>query len=332
MADQKQTQMTPATKAKQLADQQIGTLKKRLEQKREDIVEILGADEEARRLMMAALMAAADNQRIRECEPNSIVRAVIEAALCGADIAAGVGEGYLVPYFNKELGQKECQFQPGYRLGQRRIQEATRLRVFANVVCEKDHWRYSEIPLVLEHTSADGDHGTPDKPGGRGKWVRAYACAVDDQNRVMFAQTVEVTDIQNAMKAARKGGDKDSPAWRMWPDRMWRKVAIMRLAKEVRAWRQNPALDRLLLAEERNYLPAYDAPKALPAAAAEGRGRIGASSYDSPPIPEPQSDELPEPEIEQPAKAQQQKKKASDAAPTQPPVQASAPGQGELGW
>lgn len=226
----------------QLANQQVAEIKRRLELKKEEIRFLLADDQQAMKLVMSALMRASDDEKVRECEPNSIVRSVIQAALCGADISAGLGEGYLVPYFNKDLGVKECQFMPGYRLGQRRIHEATGLRVVSDVRCTHDHWRYSQVPLVLEHTPAE--------TGERGELILSYAAALDDAGRVRFAQIATARDIEEAKKASRKGRESDGPAWKSWEDRMWRKVAIMRLAKEVRAWNPTAQLDRMLEAED----------------------------------------------------------------------------------
>lgn len=289
-------QPTGQERAMALANSQVLEIKRRLEIKKDEIRFLLGDDKQALRLMMGALMRAADDAKIRECEPNSVVRAVIQAALCGAEIAAGLGEGYLVPYNNKDLGVKECTFLPGYRLGQRKVQEATGMRVVAGVVCAKDHWKHSQVPLVLEHTEADGEAGDPN---GRGARLRSYACALDDSGRVMFAQTASAGDIEQAKIASRKGRDADSPAWRDWEDRMWRKLAIMRLAKEVRAFKSTAQLDRLLDAEEaahsdgrsRGFIGDLPEPRVLPPSMPEeGRGRIGApraAATPAPAAPEP---------------------------------------------
>lgn len=273
---QDQRQPSGQERAMHVANQQIAVLKQRLEVKREEIRFLLGDYVRAQKLMMSALMKAADDEKIRKCEPNSIVRSVIQAALCDADLSAGLGEGWLIPYWNKELGVTECTFQPGYRLGQRRVQEATGMRVVADVVCEKDHWRYSQLPLICEHTPAEGE---------RGKRVRSYAAALDNDGRVMFIQIATAKDIEEAMKASRKNAEQDSPAWRNWADRMWRKVAIMRLAKETRSYKTNEKLDRLLAAEEeamsgaRSFMGDLPEPRVLPPGVPEeGRGRIGASS------------------------------------------------------
>lgn len=257
------------------ANQQVADLKRRLEVKKDEIRFLIGDDVRSMKLMMSALMIAADDPNIRKCDPNSIVRAVIQAALCDAEIAAGLGEGYLVPYWNKDLGINECEFMPGYRLGQRKIQEATGLRVTADVRYDKDHWRYSQVPLVLEHTPAEGD---------RGERVLGYAVAVDDKGMVMFAQIVTAKEIETAKALSRKSADKDSPAWRNWEDRMWRKVAIMRLAKEVRAWRPSEALSRVVEADDavngghRQALDLLPEARVLPPLSPpEGRAMIGAT-------------------------------------------------------
>lgn len=275
MTEQKDQKPTGQERALMGANQQVAELKRRLEIKKDEIQFLLGDNVKALKLMMSALMRASDDAKVRECEPNSIVRAVIQAALCGADLLAGLGEGYLVPYFNKDLGVKECQFMPGYRLGQRNINEATGLRVVADVVCAKDHWRYSQVPLVVEHT--------PSEEADRGPMLRSYAVLLGDDGRVMFCQIATAKDIEQAKLASRKGRDQDSPAWRNWEDRMWRKVAIMRLAKEVRAWKPTAHLSHTLEADA----VSVDAGASLligsaqrelpPGPPAEGRAKVGSS-------------------------------------------------------
>jgi len=283
MADQTNQKPTGQERALQGANQQVAEIKRRLEVKKDEIKFLLGDDVKAMKLMMSALMRAADDQKVRECEPNSIVKAVIQAALCGADLLAGLGEGYLVPYFNKDLGVKECQFMPGYRLGQRSINEATGLRVVADVVCSKDHWRYSQVPLIVEHT--------PSEDADRGEMLRSYAVLLDDAGRVMFCQIATARDVEQAKIASRKGRDQDSPAWRNWEDRMWRKVAIMRLAKEVRAWKPTAHLSHTIEADAVSFdgsmpqLAAGIAPRELPPAPPpEGRAKVGSSTKAAPPV------------------------------------------------
>lgn len=296
--------------ALQHANSQVIQIKQMLELKKDEIRFLLGDDVKAMKLVMSALMKANDDPKIRECTPQSVVRAVIQAALCGADLSAGVGEGYLVPFNNKDLGVKECTFMPGYRLGQRHMQEATGMRVIANVVRENDEWEYSEVPLVLRHKSADGD---------RGKLVRSYAVTLDDDGRVMFAQIATAEDIEQVKKASRKGRDYDSPAWRDWEERMWRKVPIMRLAKEVRAWRPSVVMDRLLEAEAMAFQPHIraelgdlPAPQLLPKTEpTEGRAKVGGRK--SKPAVESKPDKKPEPE----AKAEPE---------STPPVEADSSG------
>lgn len=243
---QQTRELTAQEKAIQVANQQVAEIKRRLEMKKVEIATILGNDQEAERLLMSALMVAADDPKIRECEPGSIVRAVVQAALCGADLTAGQGEGWLLPYKNKDLGITEAEYSPGYRRGQRAIQEATGKRVVANVVHENDHWVRTELPLHAEHT--------PGPTGARGAMLLSYAALIDDDNKtILFLQIATAGDIEEAKKAARKGGEKDSPAWVNWEDRMWRKVAIMRLAKEVQSWKPSEKLGRVIEADDVYY-------------------------------------------------------------------------------
>ena len=261
--------MTARDKALTIAHQQVASIKSAMNSKREEIVAIVGSDQRAQRIMMGALMIASDNDKVRECTPASVVKASMQAALADADVSAGVGEGYLVPYRNKDTGLQECQFMPGYRLGQRKSQEATGLRVVADTVYTKDKWDCSNIPMRLSHAP-----GFPE----RGEFVLAYAAALDKAGNVVMFQLASKDDVENAIAAGSKGKGP-GPAWRTWFDRMARKVPIMRLAKEMRGLcpeGKTSRIDNVLDAEAKYWASAgeVEAPRAA-GMLTEGKQRFG---------------------------------------------------------
>ena len=78
MAEAKQ-QQSSQSRAMQVANEQVRVIKERLKMKQDEIAYMLGDDHAAMKLVVSALMHASDNPKIRECEPNSIVRAVLQA-------------------------------------------------------------------------------------------------------------------------------------------------------------------------------------------------------------------------------------------------------------
>lgn len=61
------------------------------------------------RLIKIALTAAAKNPKILDCDRESVMLSVMQAAELGLEPGGALGEGYLVPY------GRTCQFIPGYR-------------------------------------------------------------------------------------------------------------------------------------------------------------------------------------------------------------------------
>lgn len=80
-----------------------------LTEKRGAIAGRLPAHMNPDRLIKIAITAAAKNPRILDCDRESVMLSIMQAAELGLEPGGALGEGYLVPY------GKTCQFIPGYR-------------------------------------------------------------------------------------------------------------------------------------------------------------------------------------------------------------------------
>lgn len=98
-----------------LATQKVQTLKSALEKARPSIAALLPKTMQPEKLVKSALMAATVNPEILACDVRSVVLAVMHSAQLGLDCSGLLGQGYLVPFYNKRKGLKEAQFIPGYR-------------------------------------------------------------------------------------------------------------------------------------------------------------------------------------------------------------------------
>lgn len=47
--------------------------------------------------------------------PNTLWASILLSAQLGLDLTPGLGQGYIIPYYNKKTGKTEAQFQAGYR-------------------------------------------------------------------------------------------------------------------------------------------------------------------------------------------------------------------------
>lgn len=174
----------------------------------------------ADRLVRVALAAWSTNPKLRACDRNSFLLALLRAGQLGLDPSGALGQAYLVPYGNK------CQLLIGYRgliaLARRSGEIET---IEAHVVFQGDRFAYRlGLNPLLEHE--------PDRTGSTGRdrddVVAAYAIARFKgggyQIEVMFQQ-----DIIKIMEGT-QGGGRSGP-WKDHYPEMARKTAVRRLAK-----------------------------------------------------------------------------------------------------
>ena len=157
------------------------------------------------------------NPKLRECEPESIFLACMEAARLGA-VPGTLGHGWLIP--RKIKGQMQCQFHPGYRLFvdlARRSGEV--VRVEAHVVYANDDFdlAYGTAPVLVHKPNLTNDPGEA---------IGAYAVAHLREGGVQ----VEFM-TRDEVEKARAAGAKDSPAWVNWWSEMAKKVVLKRASK-----------------------------------------------------------------------------------------------------
>lgn len=178
---------------------------------------ILPDDMDAERMVAIAVSAVLDNEKLAECEPKSILAAVMQAGRLGLEVGGLAGEAYLIPY--KIKGVLTCTFQAGYKGWLRIIRSAKVEHVRAAVAYEKDHFRFSEEPLSVEHEPLIASKGK------RGALICAYATARTPKGELFDATYVTPDELEQVRE--------DTPAWRDWTDRMRRKTAIKRLASQL---------------------------------------------------------------------------------------------------
>lgn len=109
------------------------------------------------RMMRLALGAFNKNPKLKQCDPMSIMSAVMESASLGLEMNTPLQEAYLIPY------GKEAQFQLGYK-GIVELCHRTNkyTRIEAMEVYEQDHFEY-ELGLnrKLEHRIEGEQSGEP---------------------------------------------------------------------------------------------------------------------------------------------------------------------------
>ncbi len=167
---------------------------------------------------------------LRAGTPESIYLSLLACAMTGLEPGGLRGESYIVPY------KGEATFQRGYKGV---IKMALRSRfvksIRSNVVYEGDVFE-------VDDGTANTIVHRPDYKGNRGKEIiAAYAIA-----KLSNGESVhEVMDMED-LRAVRRAGSENSPAWKNWPDQMMRKAPIHRLGKFLQfdeRWHVADALD-----------------------------------------------------------------------------------------
>jgi recombination protein RecT len=204
------------------------------------------------RFMRMALTCMRKTPALLDCEPASVIAALMEAARLGLE--PGTKEAAIVPFGNKAtfIAQWQGLVKLMYQSGQ--IDAVT-----AEFIHENDEWEYSI-----------GDGGRfwhrPNLLGDRGKRQLAYAFATlkgGGRTRVVFLSRPEAEEIRdqysknfaNAERNRRQapelfernpGMGKFNSTWHTEFDAMWRKSAVRRLAD----WApSSPELRDLLMKE-----------------------------------------------------------------------------------
>lgn len=172
------------------------------------------------RMLRIAMTSVQRTPQLLDCDPTSLIAAVIQSAQLGLEPDGALGHAYLIPF------GKTATLIPGYRglvdLARRSGQLST---ISAHVVYEKDAFRYTYgLDEKLVHEPYDGDEDP-------GKMTHAYAVAKLKDGGIQFTvmSRREIMAIKNGSPGAKKS---DSP-WNH-KDRepeMWKKTAIRRLAK-----------------------------------------------------------------------------------------------------
>jgi len=185
-------------------------------------------------LIRLALMATSRNPDLLKCSPQSVLRALMEAADVRIRPLGTNGRGYLIPRKNKNTGQLEACFDPGWRgLADIAKRSGKVTRIDAHPVYAADLFRVTlgDSPSV-EHVP---DYEAED----RGALVAAYAVAYYDDG-TKHPEIVPRKDLDKirATSAAQAG------PWKSWEEEMARKSAVRRLCKYLPV--DDPVLERAL--------------------------------------------------------------------------------------
>lgn len=115
------------------------------------------------RFTRIALTALSSTPKLAECDRNSFLGGLMQAAQLGLEPNTPLGQAYLIPFNNRKKGIVECQFQIGYKgLIDLAYRSGEMASIYAHAVHEGDDFEYEYgLDQKLVHKPASTNRGKP---------------------------------------------------------------------------------------------------------------------------------------------------------------------------
>lgn len=168
-----------------------------------------------------ALQAVQKNTALQTCVPETIRGAIINVAACGLTLNPADGYAYLVPEYNKNTNQKECQLRISFRGMIKGATDTGAIAwVKAEVVKEGEDFEYNGVSEPPVHRIAD--------PFNRkGKLTIGAYCIAQTHTGAYLVDIIDAEGLNQIQSCA-----KTQNVWKQWPDEMAKKAIIKRAAKQ----------------------------------------------------------------------------------------------------
>jgi recombination protein RecT len=198
----------------------IYTVREFMEQQKELISQVLPKTITPERMLGIFTMILRSSPTLAQCSQKSLIGAVIQSAQLG--LAPGnIGYIHLVPFNNK--GVMEVQLIIGYKGYIELVNRSGKATILnTEVVYANDIFEYEQgLSPVLRHIPAREERG--DKVG-----VYCIAKNLIANEKVFIYLYKEDVD---KVKASSKSSSSNYSPWQNWPEEMWKKTAVKRIAK-----------------------------------------------------------------------------------------------------
>lgn len=178
-----------------------------------------------------ALQAVQKNTALQTCVPETIRGAIINVAACGLTLNPADGYAYLVPEYNKNTNQKECQLRISFRGMIKGATDTGAIAwVKAEVVKEGEDFEYNGV-------SEPPVHRISDPFNRKGKQTIGAYCVAQTHTGAYLVDIIDAEGLNQIQSCA-----KTQNVWKQWPDEMAKKAIIKRAAKQ---WPKVEASSRL---------------------------------------------------------------------------------------
>ena len=207
------------------------------------------------RVIQLATICTYKTPKIMECDGESIMASVCQAAALGYDLSPSAGECYLIPRWNKKTSTTECTLQVGYQGLTKSARSSGAIRLIQAILVRQDDIfsvTYRDGTPTITHTPNLETDANP-------TIVRVYAVA-----KLATGETMTEVMSADEIEYIRSKSEKpDSGPWNDFWGEMAKKTVIRRLCKSL------PKSVELTRAIE-----LHDAEYDLPIAQLEGTARI----------------------------------------------------------
>lgn len=210
----------PAQQAAKLA-----TVRQMLDGMKTQMAMVVAKPQHVETIARCALTCIQKNPTLLDCQPRSLMGAVMQAAQLGLEPDDVRGLAYLVPF--RDHGVLKAQLIPGYRGLQFLAMQSPDVEdIYVVMVHENDDFLYEQgsDPCIRHSPAVKGD---------RGAVIGAYYMIVfaSGRRRFDFVSADELEKIK--AKALANKRDKESPTlpWNEWEEEMQRKTVMRRACK-----------------------------------------------------------------------------------------------------
>lgn len=129
-----------------------------LQSNSQELAAALPAHLNADRMIRLALTLFERDGNLQKCTPQSIMGSLLQASQMGLEIGVN-GQGYLIPYFDKNVRADICTFVPGWKGLVDIVNRAGKATVWTGAVFEGDEFDYAigDSPFI-KHKPMGEDH------------------------------------------------------------------------------------------------------------------------------------------------------------------------------
>ncbi len=201
------------------------TIKKGLLAQQRMVNSLLGDKEKANKFLATAVKVAND-YKLSDCHPQSIIDACINVAQLDLDLSPMLSHAYLVPFKpKKESKVANVQLIISAR-GYTALLERIGWKIKSYIVNESDEFDY-QIDGFEETIKFKKDLDGIDE-------VFKYAVAVAKApDGTLYVEVMNKAQIEKHRKVSQNQGEKESGIWAEWYDRMALKTVVKKLVKKL---------------------------------------------------------------------------------------------------